>query len=193
MSAARNAAVLLDKDGTLVENVPMNVDPARIRLMPGAAAALRRLRDAGFRLAVVSNQGGVAHGRFAASALRGVEERITALLREHGVGIDLFLWCPHDPSGTVSEFAVPCDCRKPAPGLVRRALERLDADPARSWMVGDILHDVEAGARAGCRTILLDSGGETEWVPGPFRTPDLVASDFAAVADAVLSAREVAA
>ncbi|HEX6598549.1 MAG TPA: HAD family hydrolase [Gemmatimonadaceae bacterium] len=179
-------AVFLDKDGTLVENVPMNVDPSRIRLADGAAEALRRLREAGYRLAVVSNQAGVAHGRFPESALAGVESRLAELLAEHDIRLDGFFYCPHDPAGAVEQYRLACDCRKPAPGLVYRAAAALGVDVASSWMVGDILDDVEAGRRAGCRSILLDSGGETEWVRGPAREPHFVARSFDEVADYIL-------
>lgn len=180
-------AVFLDKDGTLVENVAMNVDPSRIRLAAGAADALRRLRDAGFRFAVVSNQAGVARGLFPESALAGVQARLAELLDEHGLRLDGFFYCPHDPAGTVEQYRITCDCRKPAPGLVHRAAAALGADVAASWMVGDILDDVEAGRRAGCRSILLDSGGETEWVKGPTREPHFVARSFGEVADHILA------
>ena len=179
-------AVFLDKDGTLVENVPMNVDPARIRLAEGAPVALRRLRDAGFRFAVVSNQAGVARGAFAESALTAVEARLGELLASEGIHLDGFFYCPHDPAGTVERYRVACDCRKPAPGLVRRAAAALGAELASSWMVGDILDDVEAGRRAGCRSILLDAGGETEWMLSPARAPHFVARTFQDVADHIL-------
>lgn len=180
-------AVFLDKDGTLVDNVPANVDPSRIRLADGAADALRRLREAGYRFAVVSNQGGVARGLFPESALASVEARLAELLDEQGVRLDGFFYCPHDPAAAVERYRITCDCRKPAPGLVYRAAAALGADVASSWMVGDILDDVEAGRRAGCRSILLDSGGETEWVRGPAREPHFVARSFAEVADHILS------
>jgi histidinol-phosphate phosphatase family protein len=179
-------AVFLDKDGTLVENVPMNVDPSRMRLADGAAAALHRLREAGYRFAVVSNQAGVARGLFPESALAGVAARLAELLDEQGLQLDGFFYCPHDPAGSVPQYRITCDCRKPAPGLLHRASAALGADVASSWMVGDILDDVEAGRRAGCRCILLDSGGETEWLRGPAREPHFVARSFAEVADHIL-------
>lgn len=185
-------AVFLDKDGTLVENVTMNVDPERIRLTSGATDALRRLRDAGFRFAVVSNQAGVARGIFPESALTAVEARLTELLREHGIRLGGFFYCPHEPSAVVERYRRTCDCRKPAPGLVHRAAAALAVDVTSSWMVGDILDDVEAGRRAGCRSILFDSGGETEWVKSPLREPHFIARSFADVADHILRAEAAA-
>src|SRR6185437_10611233 len=162
-------AVFLDKDGTLIDDVPDNVDPALVRLAPGAAEGLPLLRAAGLRLVVVSNQSGVARGLFPESALEGVEARLRELLEGVGVSLDAFLYCPHHPGGVVPRYAVACDCRKPAPGMVVRASRELGIDPSRSWLVGDILDDVEAGNRAGCGTVLIDNGNETEWVTGPYR------------------------
>ena len=98
-----------------------------------------------------------------------------------------FYYCPHYPAGTVSRYAIACACRKPAPGMLLRALREHDLDAERSWLVGDILDDVEAGRRAGCRTVLLDNGHETEWVRSPPRTPDLVAADLADAARLILA------
>jgi histidinol-phosphate phosphatase family protein len=178
--------VFLDKDGTLVEDVPYNVNPAQVRLAPGAANGLPRLAAAGFRLAVVSNQSGVARGYFPESALKGVETRLVELLGDIGVSLAGFFYCPHHPEGTIAGYAVACDCRKPAPGLVLAAARELGTDPRACWMVGDILDDVEAGRRAGCRTVLIDNGNETEWLPGPLREPHFRVRDLAEAADAIL-------
>src|SRR5690349_16414401 len=118
-------AVFLDKDGTLVEDVPYNVDPTHIRLTPGAAGGLRLLHQAGYRLIVVSNQSGVARGLFPEAALAGVETRLQGLLELAGARLDSFYYCPHLPDGSVEKYALHCTCRKPAPGLlIRAALER---------------------------------------------------------------------
>jgi histidinol-phosphate phosphatase family protein len=179
--------VFLDKDGTLVEDVPYNVDPARVRLGPGAADGLAALHAAGYRLVVVSNQSGVARGLFPEAALRGVEDRLRELLKEIGVPLAGFYYCPHHPNGMVAEYARPCDCRKPAPGLLRRAAAELGLDLGRAWMVGHILDDVQAGRAAGCRTVLLDNGHETEWVRSPDREPDAMVPDLAAAARVILT------
>jgi histidinol-phosphate phosphatase family protein len=184
-----HAAVFFDKDGTLVEDVPYNVDPQKIQLAPGALPAARVLHDAGFRLVVVSNQSGVARGYFAESALAAVEERLRALLAEAGVPLAGFYCCPHHPQGVVAAYACVCACRKPAPGLILRAAQELGIDPQRSWLVGDLLDDVEAGGRAGCRTILLDNGHETQWLAGPLRQPDYKAADLPEAARLILAAQ----
>lgn len=181
-------AVFLDKDGTLIVDVPFNVDPARIRLAPGAVEGLPALHAAGYRLAVISNQSGVARGLFPESALAAVEARLRELLAGLGVPLDGFYYCPHHPQGTVPGYAIACTCRKPAPGLIRAAARELGVDPARSWFVGDILDDVEAGRRAGCRAVLIANGNETEWRPGPGRRPHVVAADLADAARRILAA-----
>lgn len=180
--------VFIDKDGTLVENVPYNVDPALIRLAPGAERAIPRLAKAGFRLVVVSNQPGVALGRFPESALLGVKRRLAMLLAPLGAELAGFYYCPHHPEGSVAEYAIQCGCRKPAPGLIERAARELGASAHGAWLVGDILDDVEAGSRAGCTTILLDNGNETEWVLAPERRPDYIVRDLDEAADFIVSA-----
>lgn len=183
-------AVFLDKDGTLVEDVPYNVDPDRIVLTPGARDAAVALSAAGYLLVVVTNQSGVARGLFGEDALSPVEHRLGELL---GVSLAGFYACPHHPGGSVPAFAIDCTCRKPQPGMLRRAARDLNIDLAASWMVGDILNDVEAGRAAGCRTILIDNNNETEWIEGPLRTPHLWASGMAEAAHAIIAQKRNAA
>lgn len=179
-------AVFLDKDGTLIEDVPYNVDPERIRLTPGAGEGLAALAAAGYLLIVVSNQSGVAHGYFAEEDLGAVERRLRELLGEQGVKLDGFYHCPHHPKGRVARYAIACSCRKPQPGLILCAAEERDIDLAQSWLVGDILNDIEAGRAAGCHTILLDNGNETEWQRSPPREPHFLVADLAEAARVIL-------
>ncbi len=180
-------AVFLDKDGTLVENVPYNVDVARIRLTPGAAAGLRRLHDAGYKLVVVTNQAGVARGYFEEAALGAVEARLRELLAEAGVPLAGFYSCPHHPDGVVPAYTMRCACRKPGPGMIRRASRELGLSPVTSWLVGDSLDDIEAGRCAGCRTILLSRETSAPETP-PARKPHYVASDMGEAAARILTA-----
>ncbi|WP_199724756.1 D-glycero-alpha-D-manno-heptose-1,7-bisphosphate 7-phosphatase [Noviherbaspirillum saxi] len=178
-------AIFLDKDGTLVENVPYNVNPGLIELSWHAGQALQLLQHMGFALFVVTNQSGVAKGLFTEAALDPVHERLSELLAQYGVTLSGFYYCPHSPDGVVSRYAVPCTCRKPMPGMLYRAAREREIDLSQSWMIGDILHDVEAGRRAGCRTVLIDNGNETEWNESPLRTPDLKAPDLYAAASMI--------
>jgi histidinol-phosphate phosphatase family protein len=141
---ARPAAVLFDRDGTLVRDVPYNGDPARVEPMPGARAAVERLRREGVKLAVVSNQSGVAQGLLTREQVGAVNRRVEELLGPLGP----WFVCPHGPDDA-------CDCRKPAPGLVLQAAEALATDPARCAVIGDIGADVQAAQAAGARAILV--------------------------------------
>lgn len=172
-------AIFLDKDGTLLDDVPYNTDPALMSFARGARSGLAQLARLGCPLVVVSNQPGVAEGRFPEAALAGVERRLREMFAGCGAELAGFFYCPHGRERGV------CDCRKPQPGLFLRASSQLHIDLQRSWMIGDILDDIEAGRRAGCRTVLLDNGNETEWLPGPLRQPQLFARDVAAAADMI--------
>lgn len=163
----------MDKDGTLIEDVPYNVDPHEVRLTEGAGPAIRRLAHEGFRFIVVSNQPGVALGKFPESDLLKVSRKLDVLFKESEGVLEGAYYCPHDRHGIVSFYARECSCRKPQPGLLLQAIRDHDVDVPSSWMIGDILDDVEAGNRAGLRTIFLDNGHETLWRRGPFRHPEV--------------------
>lgn len=180
-------AVFLDKDGTLVEDVPYNVDPERIQLAEGVEAGLRSLHAAGYLLIVISNQSGVARGYFEEAALVAVEEHLRQVMRAFGVPLTGFYYCPHYPTGSVAEYAIACSCRKPEPGLLLQAAQEHDIDLTQSWFIGDILNDVEAGRRAGCNTILIDNGNETEWLLSPQRLPHATVTTFPNATNVILS------
>lgn len=167
-----SAALFIDKDGTLIENLPFNVDPARMRLTEGMPELLAHVAASGLKLVVVSNQSGAARGLFDEAALQAVGERLATLVADAGGRLDACYFCPHLPDGQVASLAIDCGCRKPRPGLLLRAAHDLKLDLADSWMLGDILDDVEAGHRAGCRSLLFDVGHETEWRAGRWRMPD---------------------
>lgn len=172
-----NRVVFLDNDGTLLEQVP-NAHPTQIRLLPNARRAVMRLVREGYSIAVVANQSSIAHGQLPEAAMSVIRDRLVELFAPMGARLAGFYYCPHHPDGVVTQFAIACDCRKPAAGLILRAAEELGIDPADAWMVGDTLDDVEAGNRAGCRTILLDNGHETEWRVGGQRWPTAVVEDL---------------
>ncbi len=138
------AAVLFDRDGTLVEDVPYNADPQGVVVMPGAARAITRLRDAGVALAQISNQSGIGRGLLTRAEVDAVNRRVDELLGPLGP----WFVCPHAPQDG-------CVCRKPAPGLVLAAAAALGVDPSRCVVIGDIGADVDAARAAGARSILV--------------------------------------
>ncbi|MEU3527754.1 HAD-IIIA family hydrolase [Streptomyces sp. NPDC038707] len=138
------SAILFDRDGTLVADVPYNGDPERVRLLPGAREAVALARAHGLATGVVSNQSGIGRGLLTTAQVRRVNERADALLG----GLDLWLFCPHTPEDG-------CPCRKPRPGLVRAAAARLGVPPAACLVVGDIAADVLAARAAGARGVLV--------------------------------------
>lgn len=180
-------AVFLDKDGTLIENVPYNVDPEKIRLTEGAVEGLQLLYAAGFQLIVVSNQAGIARGLFTEDQLVPVKERLSHLLADAGVSLSGFYYCPHHPEGKIRQYAVPCFCRKPNPGMLFQAAREQSLNLADSWFIGDILNDIEAGRRADCRTVLIDNGNETEWKLAPLREPNYKVPNLLEAAKRILS------
>ncbi|MEI5997109.1 HAD family hydrolase [Paraburkholderia bengalensis] len=184
------AAVFIDKDGTLLEDEPYNVDPERMRFAPGAYEALSALACCPFKLIVISNQSGVALGRFPLESLDAVEARLRDMFASCGATLDGVYWCPHHPDGSVATYAQACDCRKPAPGMLLRASREHAIDLRASWFVGDILDDVEAGNLAGCRTILLDNGHETVWDRSHARMPTACARDLHRAALMILQYHE---
>jgi D-glycero-D-manno-heptose 1,7-bisphosphate phosphatase len=163
-------AVFLDRDGVINENLAGRYveDWATFRFLPGAVEAVAALKRAGYPVVVVTNQAGIAHGRFSADALEEIHRQMADALRAGGGGVDAVLHCPHHPQAG-------CDCRKPQPGMLRRAAERLDLDLARSVLVGDHLTDLQAARAAGCRAILVLTGRGRDAAPLLAADPDLAA------------------
>ena len=182
------AAIFLDRDGTLVETRHYPSRPEDFVLYEGLGAELKALQHAGFLLVLITNQSGLARGYFGWAELERMHETLLATLHRQGVTIDGIYVCPHHPEGTIGELAIECDCRKPQPGLLLRAARELDLDLQASWFIGDILDDVQAGHLAGCRSVLLDVGHETEWRMTPEREPDRCAGDLYEAARLVLNA-----
>jgi D,D-heptose 1,7-bisphosphate phosphatase len=189
-------AVFLDRDGTL------NVEKGFLRTMqdfelfPGVGPALRSLRQAGYRLAVLTNQSVVARGEASEADVAGIHRRLQWELGKEGAYLDGIYVCPHHPDwgspGERIELKRECGCRKPATGLLERACEELLVDPARSWMIGDQTGDIEMARRAGLRSVLVRTGlaGGDGKFPA---TADFVADDLAGAADVILRNSEGAA
>ena len=183
--------VFLDRDGTLIEEVGYLSDPARLKEIPGAAESLRRLAKGGYALAVVSNQAGLAKGKFREDQWEAVHLAFVGHFRSQGVEFDAVEYCPHHPEGTVERYRKACACRKPAPGLARKVLRRMDLPPScRVWVVGDKMSDISMGKRLRAETVLVATGhGEEERREGERRgeRPDAFLPGIREAADWILS------
>lgn len=190
VSLAQNCAVFLDRDGTVNEEVGYLRDLSQLRLIPGAAAAVRRLNDAGCKVVIVTNQSGVARGYFPESLVTETHDLLVRMLAGKGARLDGLYYCPHHPHAGASAYTMKCDCRKPATGLLDRAARDLAIDLRQSFMVGDKWSDVELGQRAGARSILVRTGFSHD-DPGNQRPkhvgePDFTAHDLAEAVEWIL-------
>ena len=173
MMKARPAAVFFDRDGTLIEDVGYPRDPETVRILPGVTEALQRLSSAGLILVVVSNQSGIGRGIITPEEANAVHERFVADFAAEGINFGDVRYCPHGPEDG-------CPCRKPSPKMLHDAAVPLWISLSHSFMVGDKASDVEAGRRAGCRTVLLNSPGDTS------TDADLVTPDWRQAVDFIL-------
>lgn len=184
MSVTRNPrnkpAVFLDRDNTIIRNDGDLGDPSQIQLMQGAAMAIASLCGLGFKVIVVTNQGGVARGKYTEEDVDAVHDRLREMIEHaaNGARIEAFYFCPYHPKGTVPEYTREHPDRKPQAGMLLRAAEEHGLDLARSWMVGDALRDIEAGETAGCRTVWINNFAKPEDVPGEKDTPDYTAGSL---------------
>ena len=171
------AAVFLDRDGTINQEIGYVTRPEDIQLIDGVGQALRRLRAAGYLLVVVTNQACLAKGMLDESVLREIHNSLESLLAEEAVKLDGIYFCGDHPDGTVDKYPKQSDRRKPAPGMLLEAAEELGIDLSKSWMVGDSAGDVQAGSGVGCRTILLTpspQAPEQDDVPADFTATNLL-------------------
>jgi len=146
-------AVFVDRDRTLMEDPGYISDPSAVKLLPGVELAIKSFQQAGFKTVVVTNQSGVARGLLTEETLEKIHAELRRQLAEKGAHLDAIYYCPYHPEGTVDNYAVDSDLRKPKPGMLLKAAKELDIDLRASWMVGDSPRDIEAGQRAGCRTV----------------------------------------
>ena len=191
------AAVFIDRDGTLTEEVGYVNHPSRLRLLPRSAEAIRRLNAAGMAAVVVTNQAGLARGYFSADVLRATNDALVAGLKDAGAHLDGIYVCPHHPTEGAPPYRVVCECRKPAPGLLQRAAAELGLDLAACTMIGDKASDLVPARSVGARAVLVLTGyglGEWEYHRADFGVaPDHVAGDLLDAVDWVLAGRTVAA
>jgi D-glycero-D-manno-heptose 1,7-bisphosphate phosphatase len=172
--------VLLDRDGTIIEDRRYLADPDGVALLPGAVDGLRRLTQAGCRLALLTNQSGIGRGLFDLNAMHRVHERLAALLIPHDIRLHGIFFCPHAPEER-------CGCRKPLPGLFRQAACALGVRPERACVIGDKEADVDLGRNVGARTILVRTGHGRDEESRVKDKADAVADDLAAAADWLLA------
>jgi len=148
-------AILLDRDDTLIEDPGYINHPDQVKLLSGVPEALIELRNMGYKLVVVSNQSAVARGIVTEKVLGQIHDRLKKLLAENNTYLDRIYYCPYHPDGIVAKYRKESKSRKPNPGMILTAAEELDLDLAQSWVVGNSSRDIEAGRRAGCKTILV--------------------------------------
>jgi len=189
---ARRVA-FLDRDGVI------NVDHgyvcrwADFEFMPGAVQAMKRLREAGYDLVVVTNQSGIARGMYTPEDFEHLTEQMVRSLSDAGVTIAAVLHCPHHPRGSVPRWSQECFCRKPRPGMILEGLRMLQAEPGQAFMIGDKMSDVEAARAAGLGRAYLVTSDKNEEGALPGVSPDAVFADLAACVDDVLHASALAA
>lgn len=183
-------AAFLDRDGTLIEDIPYLADPALVRLAPGAVEALKLLRQAGFACVVATNQSGVGRGLITLEQLALIHREMERQLTEAGTALDGIYWCTHVPQLDDKTVVEHVD-RKPGPGMLLRAARDLNLDLTESWIVGDQLSDMLAGRNAGCKGgILVRSGHDVRPTLEVLGNDTLVADDLAAAAKAIVALRQ---
>ncbi|MBI4889277.1 MAG: HAD family hydrolase [Acidobacteria bacterium] len=186
--ANSQGAVFLDRDGVIIEDIGYLGDPALIRFIPGAPAAIRRLNERAVKVIVVTNQAGVARGYYPESAIAAVHRRISELLAAESAHVDAFFYCPHHPRHGLPPYRQECACRKPQPGMILQGAAQFGADLARSVLIGDKHSDILAAHNAGTRSILVMTGyGRAHWSnwSDPVK-PDFIAEDLPSAVDLVI-------
>lgn len=183
--ASGRAAVFLDRDGTINEDVGYLTDVAQLRIYPFAPDAIRLLRRAGFAIVVVTNQGGVARGLMTPAFVEETHRRMAERLGRAGAHVDDWFYCPHHPEAVVPGLSTPCACRKPGTAMPLEAAARHGLDLARSWVIGDHWRDVQMGHAAGARAVLLRTGhgrDQEKWRPAGQRVEAICDNLMAAAA-----------
>lgn len=178
----KRRAVFIDRDGTISEEVGYINHVSRFRLFPYASSAIKHLNENGWLAIVITNQAGVARGYFSEDTIHAVHKAMTNELKSNGAQLDAIYYCAHHPSVGEPPYRLDCDCRKPKPGLISRAVKDFGISLEESWMVGDRYSDVELARNAGINSMFVMSGyGRGEWEhqrPNWTEQPDLVAEDL---------------
>jgi len=178
--------VLLDRDGVISMQTAFVNEPDDLTLIDGAALAIAKLNAAGWPVAIITNQGGIAMGYLTEEMLHKIHARMEALLAEGGAHVDAIFYCAHHEHATLPQYKTDCQCRKPNIGMLEQARDELGIDLSKSVVVGDRTTDVLAGLRAGCSTILVQTGsaGKDREIVAE---PDAVVADITAAVDLILS------
>jgi D-glycero-D-manno-heptose 1,7-bisphosphate phosphatase len=181
-----NKAVFMDRDGTIVEDVGYMNSPAQIKFIPGSIEAIKLLNEAGYKVVVITNQAGVARGLVTEDMLQTIDKTLHKWILNGGAHLDGLYYCPHHPEHGVYPYKQVCECRKPHPGLIKRAQRDLNIDLANSYMIGDKATDVEAGKRAGTKAVFVKSGHGNEEKDKLVEKPDHIADNLLAAVKWVL-------
>ena len=182
-------AVFVDRDGTIIEHRHYLTSTSELSVLEGAAQAIARLNEAGLAVVLATNQSAVGRGFLSQAELEAIHRDLCRRLQEQDASLDGIYFCPHHPTQARQEYRVDCPCRKPKPGMLKKASRRLALDLARSFMIGDTLSDIQAGHAAGCRSILVETGKgrqEARRIGDGPEAPDFVAADLSAAVDWLL-------
>jgi len=178
----KDIAVFIDRDGTISEEIGYVNHPERFRLLPKSGEAIKLINEMGLKAVVVTNQAGVARGYFPEWMIQKVHDKMEELLEKEGAKLDAIYYCPHHPRAGEPPYMADCECRKPRTGMIDSAVEDLNIDVKKSYMIGDKITDVEFGQRVGAKGIFVKTGygrGELELYGETWTTdPDFIAEDL---------------
>jgi D-glycero-D-manno-heptose 1,7-bisphosphate phosphatase len=180
-------AVFLDRDGVLIQEPPHYIYKlSQLNLIPKSADAIRLLNEAGFAVVIATNQAGIAHGYYQEEDALVFNNAMKEKLKQEGARIDAMYYCPHHPEAKIEKYRADCADRKPKPGMLIKATGELNIDLKKSFLVGDKLSDIEAGERAGCKTILVRTGYGAEELKSNRMKCDYIADDLYGAVEHIL-------
>lgn len=182
-----NAAIFFDRDGTIIEDKGYLNSPEQIEFIPGAVEAIKMLKEAGYKTVVITNQAGVARGLVTEDMLQTIDKVLHKWILSGGTHLDGIYYCPHHPEHGVYPYRQVCECRKPHPGLIKRAERDLNLDLSQSYMIGDKATDIEAGKRVGIKTILVLTGRGQQEKNELKEKPDFIAENLLEAAKWILN------
>ncbi|MEK7818677.1 MAG: HAD family hydrolase [Bacteroidota bacterium] len=177
-SSIDRVAVFLDRDGTIIENVPYLANPNELKFLPNSVEAIRLLNEIGVKVFVITNQSGIARGFLSEEILNDIHFRMHEILKSNNAKIDKFFYCPHLIDSTIEKYSVDCDCRKPKSGLILQAFNKYNIDLNSSFVIGDSAADMLAGKNVGAFTILVQTGYGKRDKDSSVSSTDFVANDL---------------